>query len=63
MHNPPEAREDRHMPKLHAQSYDPDANGFYFESMEDYASKAKLNRNSFGDVVEEYEIQFIDGED
>ncbi|WP_282091665.1 hypothetical protein [Epibacterium ulvae] len=51
------------MPKLHAQPYDPDANGCYFESMEDYVSKAKLNRNSFGDVVEEYEIQFVDGED
>ena len=51
------------MPQLHAQPYDLDANGFCFESMEDYTSKAKLNRNSFGDVVEEYEIQFIDGDD
>lgn len=51
------------MPQLHAQPYNLDANGFYFESMEDYTSKAKRNRNSFGDVVEEYEIQFIDGED
>lgn len=51
------------MPQLHAQPYDLDANGFYFESMEDYARKAKQNRNRFGDVVEEYEIQFIDGDD
>ncbi|MQY43163.1 antirestriction protein ArdA [Epibacterium sp. SM1969] len=51
------------MPQLHAQPYDLDANGFYFESTEDYANKAKMNRKAFGEVVEEYEIQFIDGED
>ncbi len=50
------------MPLLHAQPYDLNVNGFYFEDLEDYASKAVSNRNRFGDVVEEYEIQFIDGE-
>lgn len=50
------------MPQLHAQPYDITANGFYFESLEDYADKAKSNRNDYGDPVEEYEIQFIDGD-
>ena len=48
---------------LYAQPYDISADGFYFESADDYAAKAKANRNSHGDPVEEYEIQFIDGED
>lgn len=50
------------MPQLHAQPYDITANGFYFESLEDYAYKASSNRNDYGDPVEEYEIQFIDGD-
>ncbi|MFV1463171.1 MULTISPECIES: antirestriction protein ArdA [unclassified Phaeobacter] len=51
------------MPQLHAQPYDINANGYYFDSLEDYASKAGKNRNAYGDPVEEYEIQFIDGDD
>jgi len=51
------------MPQLHAQPYDINANGFYFDTIEEYAAKAAGNRNAFGDLVEEYEIQFIDGED
>lgn len=50
------------MPQLHAQPYDITANGFYFESLEEYADKASNNRNDYGDPVEEYEIQFIDGD-
>lgn len=50
------------MPQLHAQPYDITANGFYFQSFEEYADKAKDNRNDYGDPVEEYEIQFIDGD-
>ena len=50
------------MPQLHAQPYDISANGFYFESLEEYAAKASRNRNDYGDPVEEYEIQFIDGD-
>jgi len=50
------------MPQLHAQPYDLSANGFYFETLEEYASKANKNRNDYGDPVEEYEIQFIDGD-
>lgn len=50
------------MTQLHAQPYDLAATGFYFEDMEDYHRQAKANRNDYGDPVEEYEIQFIDGE-
>lgn len=50
------------MPQLHAQPYDITANGFYFESLEEYAAKESSNRNDYGDPVEEYEIQFIDGD-
>lgn len=50
------------MPQLHAQPYDITANGFYFESLDDYAEKADSNRNDYGDPVEEYEIQFVDGD-
>lgn len=48
--------------KLHAQPYDISAKGFYFESLEDYQIKSTANRNAHGDLVEEYEIQFIDGD-
>ena len=50
------------MIQLHAQPYDISANGFYFETAEEYAAKAEKNRNDYGDPVEEYEIQFIDGD-
>ena len=48
---------------LHAQPYDLAATGFYFETPEAFQSKAKANRNDYCDPVEEYEIQFIDGDD
>lgn len=47
---------------LYAQPYDLAANGFYFESADEYASKANVLRNDYGQPVEEFEIQFIDGE-
>ncbi len=50
------------MTTLYAQPYDISATGFYFESAEDYRAKAATLRNSRGDLVEEFEIQFIDGE-
>lgn len=50
------------MPQLHAQPYDISANGFYFESLEGFTDKADKNRNDYGGPVEEYEIQFIDGD-
>lgn len=50
------------MTKLHAQPYDLAASGFYFETAEEYDTKAAALRNDYGDRVEEFEIQFIDGE-
>lgn len=47
---------------LYAQPYDISATGFYFETGEDYAKKARSLRNAHGEHVEEFEIQFIDGE-
>lgn len=49
--------------QLHAQPYDITAAGFYFGSYEDYTEKAAALRNAYGDPVEEFEIQFIDGDD
>ncbi len=51
------------MTQLHAQPYDLSATGFYFESVEEFGAKASASRNDYGEAVEEYEIQFIDGED
>lgn len=50
------------MTQLHAQPYDISATGFYFDSAEEYAQKSAKNFNSYGAPVEEYEIQFIDGD-
>lgn len=51
------------MTTLYAQPYDFYAAGFYFDTAEKYDEKARNNRNSYGGIVEEYEIQFIDGEE
>lgn len=51
------------MTQLYAQPYDISATGFYFETLEEYEKKAASNRNQMGFPVEEYELQFIDGED
>ena len=51
------------MTQLFAQPYDISANGFYFDTVERYDDKAKSLRNSYGEPVEEFEIQFIDGDD
>lgn len=50
------------MTQLYAQPYDLSATGFYFETVQDFDAKANANRNDYGQRVEEYEIQFIDGE-
>lgn len=47
---------------LFAQPYDISANGFYFKTAEEYAAKVKTLKNDCGDPVEEFEIQFIDGD-
>lgn len=46
----------------HATPYDISATGFYFSTYDEYAEKAASHRNEYGDPVEEYEIQFIDGD-
>ena len=48
--------------KLYAQPYDISAAGFYFETAEQYEECAAKAVNNFGQPVEEFEIQFIDGE-
>jgi antirestriction protein len=50
------------MTHLYAQPYDISATGFFFTNAEEYVQKAARNRNDMGFPVEEYEIQFIDGE-
>jgi len=45
----------------HATPYDISATGFYFSTLEEYRDKAASHTNEYGDPVEEYEIQFIDG--
>lgn len=50
------------MTKLHAQPYDVSATGFHFDTAEEYRQKADKAVNSYGDPVEEFEIQFIDGD-
>jgi hypothetical protein len=47
----------------YAQPYDISATGFYFETAEQYSEQVKTLKNEYGDPVEEFEIQFIDGED
>lgn len=54
-------KEDPNQVTLYAQPYDLDAQGFYFTSFEDYETKYNNNFNVYGQFVEEYEIQFIDG--
>ena len=50
------------MTTLYAQPYDIAANGFYFKTADDFKTQSKGLRNGYGDPVEEYEIQFIDGD-
>ncbi len=50
------------MTQLFAQPYDISATGFYFETAEQYEERAAKAVNHYGDPVEEFEIQFIDGE-
>lgn len=50
------------MATFYAQPYDIDACGFYFEDAETYRSKINSVVSRYGDPVEEFEIQFIDGE-
>jgi hypothetical protein len=62
MSNPFLIQEVSKMTVFYAQPYDISACGFYFSYMEKYDTKYSGCRNSFGGQVEEFEIQFIDGE-
>ncbi len=48
---------------FHAQPHDPSAMGFYFKTYAEYRKGVTECRNSHGAPVEEFEIQFIDGDD
>lgn len=52
-----------HGTRFYAQPYDIMAHGFFFECAEDYTAKRDACRNAHGQAVEEFEIQFIDGDD
>jgi len=47
---------------FYAQPYDISAEGFYFRDFEEYTKRATVAKNQHGDKVEEFEIQFIDGD-
>ncbi len=48
---------------LFAQPYDISATGFHFASVEGFQKQSARVRNSFALPVEEYEIEFIDGDE
>ncbi len=50
------------MTTFFAQPYDIAASGFYFEDQEGFEKQIGSVRNDYGQPVEEFEIQFIDGE-
>lgn len=50
------------MTTLYARPYDISATGFYFETYEEYLEKSEALLNAYGHKVEEFEIQFSDGE-
>lgn len=45
-----------------AQPYNIDASGFYFSDYEEYLAKSSRLKDSFRQPVEEFELQFIDGD-
>jgi hypothetical protein len=51
------------MSTFFAQTYSLDAVGFYFDTLEAYTGKSESLLDAFGNPVEEFEIQFIDGDD
>ncbi|MDF2365637.1 antirestriction protein ArdA [Sneathiella sp.] len=48
---------------LYAQPYDICAKGFYFSDREEFQQKLHNARSEYGEPVEEFELQFIDGEE
>ncbi len=59
----PTKSEDRDMITLYAQPYNIDAIGFSFQSADEFFDKSRRHQDRFGQPVEEFEIQFIDGEE
>ncbi len=59
----PETSTEQFSVTLYAQPYNRDAQGFYFHSAEEFESKSENLQDRFGCPVEEFEIQFIDGDD
>ena len=51
------------MTTLHATPYNTDATGFYFTDALDYETKSTVHVDRYGNLVEEFEIQLIDGDD
>lgn len=48
---------------LYANPYNTSANGFYFKSYEEYKAKSSVHVDPFGLAVEEYEIDYVEGEE
>lgn len=51
------------MTTLYAQPYNHDAAGFYFDSLESFKAQSENLTDRYGQPVEEFEIQYIDGDD
>lgn len=51
------------MTTLYANPYDQSAFGFYFDTAEEFYKQSSKLRNSYGDRVEEFMIDFINGND
>jgi antirestriction protein len=56
------AKGDQDMTIFYAQPYDVSASGFYFATADEFHTKSDALRNQYGQPVEEFEIQFIDGD-
>ena len=50
------------MNTYHATPYDMSATGFYFGTFNEYCEKSKTHKNEYGQSVDEYDVQFVDGE-
>jgi hypothetical protein len=48
---------------LHASPYNPDARGFNFSTAEEFTTQASALLDRYGNAVEEFELQYLDGED
>ena len=50
------------MSTFYAQPYTLDATGFFFDSLDQYEENVSACRDRFGNPIEEFELQFIDGD-